>query len=195
MPIEPYKPPKAMLRALEEATPTLPAEYSFVGQMIGDVMKTPDKYWCHPVYTAGLRDMTAAGGLKKADLAGWRFLVQSGKGRKFALDVRPDEDGKNHALTEIDKGPYIDALCKLLDDKTLVRQLGATVYKPSTIRINALGVFAVWLRTEKPGGDIIIPCAPAPRCLKVGQHYTVAAFEEALRAEAKKQLKSSDRDA
>ena len=109
--------------------------------------------------------------------------------------VQGDADGANYQVAELDHGPFVDGIYKVLEDQDLAEALGAAVYRPAALRINVLNVFAVWLRTEGPDNDIIIPLPPTPIALESGRLYTTEQFENALRVEAKEELANDTLDA
>ncbi|HZS09088.1 MAG TPA: hypothetical protein VFD58_29915 [Blastocatellia bacterium] len=195
MPIKHQQPPEKSLEALREATKKMPKVYAEVAGMIRDILAQPDQHWPHPVYVAGLRDMASANGLRKAQMIGWRYLARVGSDRNYAIEVQHDDDGTDHRLAELDKGPYIDGMYRVLGDKNLARKVGATALRPAVLRINALKVFAVWLRADDPEKELIIPIPPAPPPLKPWQAYTVKEFQDELRDEAKEDLAHDSSDA
>lgn len=188
MPIRFQQPPADTIETLRESADTMPRSFAEHARMIRSVLDDPDGHWPHPVYIAGLRDMASSDGLRQAEIAGWRYLTQSGGNCAIEVDDDPDGDGRH--VTEIDKGPFIDGLCRVLEDQEIARQTGADELGLSVLRINALGIFAVWLHAEDSRKDIIIPLQPAPDYLKPGQTYSVEEFQDALQPQAKRNLKS-----
>ena len=189
MPITHQEPPRDTLETLREAAETMPQAYAHNAKMIRDVLDDLDRHWPHPVYIAGLKDMAASGGLSKAEMIGWRYLAQSGSDRNYAIEVQEDPDGTGHQVAELDKGPFIDGIYRVLEDKSIAQKAGETDLKLSVLRINAMGIFAVWLRADDSDKEIIIPVQPAPEYLKPWHAYSVEEFEDALKPEAKRDLK------
>jgi hypothetical protein len=61
------------------------------------------------------------------------------------------------------------------------------------VRINALGVFALWLQADDPNKDRVIAISPTPPYLKPWpETYTVAEFQAVLRDEARRELEAED---
>ncbi len=195
MPIRPYEPPAESLQALREAVTTTAHAYRYNAAMMKDVLADVPKHWPHPVYRVGLKDMITPNGLHKAELVGWRYLARSGSDRNYALEVQMDDDGKEHHFAELDKGPYIDGIYRVLNDEGIAKTAGATVFKPAVLRINALGIFAVWLRTNDPEKEIIIPLPPAPSYLMTWRQYSIKHFQDALRDRARVKLANDFSDA
>jgi hypothetical protein len=190
MPIKYQEPPEDTLETLRESAETMPRAYAQHAKMIRDVLDDLDHHWPHPVYIAGLKDMASSGGLSKAEMIGWRYLAQSGSDRNYAIEVQQDPEWEGQQLTEIDKGPFIDGIYRVLEDKSIAQKAGETDLKLSVLRINAMGIFAVWLRADDPDKEIIVPVQPAPDYLKPWHAYSIGEFEDALKPEAKRDLKS-----
>ena len=153
-----------------------------------DVLADVPKHWPHPVYRICLKDMAGTNGLRKAEIIGWRYLAQSGNDRNYAIEVQMEDDGADHQFAELVNGPYIDAIYKILQDESLIKKAGATVLNPALLRINALGVVALWLRANDPEKEIIIPLPPTRRSLVAGRQSSIQHFQDALREPARAKL-------
>ncbi len=192
MPIECYNPPAASLQALREAVQTVPKTFGHVATMMREVLGDLAHHWPHPVYRIGLKEAASANGLRKAEMIGWRYLTHSESDRDYAIEVQMedegDDEGMKHCFAELDKGPYIDGIYRVLKDESLLKKIGTTVFKLAVLRLNALGVFAVWLQTAEPGKAVYIPLPPTPRYLVPWQQYTTNQFQDALRDKAKEKL-------
>jgi hypothetical protein len=186
MPIQAYNPPAASLQALQAAAQTVPKSYEHVAAMMQEILQDPPQHWPHPVYCVGLREAATAQGAWQGELVGWRYLAHSGRDRDYAIEVQVEDD--QHEFAELDKGPYIDGIYRVLKDEVLQRQTGTTVYQLAVLRLNALGVFAVWLQTDAPEQALFIPLPPTPRYLVPWRQYTTNQFQEALRDKAKEKL-------
>ena len=195
MPIRPYEPPAESIAALREAMKVTPKAYRHNAEMMKEVLADVSKHWPHPVYRTGLKDMITTNGLRKAEIIGWRYLARSGSDRNYAIEVQIEDDGTEHCFAELDKGPYIDGFYRVLNDEGIAKTAGATVFKPAVLRINALGIFAVWLRTNDPEKEIIIPLPPAPSYLVTWRQYSIKHFQDALRDKAKAKLANDFSDA
>ena len=195
MPIRPQQPPEKSLQALRDAARKVPRTYEHVAAMIRTIVAHPERAWPHPVYIAGLRDMAAAHGLRRAEMTGWRYLARSGSDRNYAIEVQCSEDGNTHQVSEVDKGPYIDGIWKVLEDKTLARRIGAVTVWPAVLRINALKILAVWLQAHDRAQDLLIPIPPTPSFLKPFQVCSRKEFQEVVREEAGELLAHDSLDA
>ena len=194
MSIKYQTPPDESLKALRATVETMPKTYDRIANMLRDVHERPDEHWPHPVYVVGLKAMASEKeGLSGARLAGWRYLVKLEGARNHAVEVQQDADGSNHRFSELDKGPFIDGMCRVLEEKGLDEKTDAGVLKLSVVRINTMGVFALWLQADDPNKEQVIAISPTPPYLKPWpQTYTVEQFQAALRDEAKRELESED---
>jgi hypothetical protein len=188
MPIKFQQPPADTIETLRKSADATPRSFVEHARMIRSVLADPGGHRPHPIYIAGLRDLAAPDGLRRAEQAGWRYLTQSGG--NCAIEVGDDPDGDGLQLTEIDNGPFIDGLCRVLEDPELARNTSADDLSLSVLRVNGLGIFAVWLRADDSRNDLIIPLQPTPDYLKPGRTYSVEEFQDALKPQAKRNLKS-----
>ena len=195
MPIQCYNPPAASVQALQEAAQTMPKAYGHVADMMREVLRDLPHHWPHPVYRVGLSEAASAQGWAKPELIGWRYLAHSESDREYAIEVQVEDDGVQHQFAELDKGPYIDGIFRVLKDASLQPKAGPTVYHLAVLRLNALGVFAVWLQTDNPDQALFIPLPPTPRCLVPWQQYTTNQFQDAVRDKAKENLANVISDA
>ncbi len=186
MPIQSYDPPSASLQALRTAAQTVPKSYEHVAAMMEEVLQDLPPHWPHPVYCVGLQEAATAQGPWQGELVGWRYLAHSESDRDYAIEVQVE--GEQHQFAELDKGPYIDGIYRVLKDESLQQKNGTTVFKLAVLRLNALGIFAVWLQTDAPDQALFIPLPPTPRCLVPWQQYTTNQFQDVLREKAKEQL-------
>ncbi len=194
MPIKPYVPPAASLRALREAAHMTPKAYQHNAAMIKDVLADVPSHWPHPVYDVGLNDLALTNGLNKAEIISWRYLARSGNDRNYAIEVQIDDD-QSHTFSELDKGPHIDGLRRIVTDESIIKKAAEVVYKPAVLRINAMGIFAVWLRTTDEQKEILIPLPPTRSYLVAWQQYSIKHFQDALRDKAKAKIANDFSDA
>lgn len=192
--IETQAPPVESLRALQDTAETMPQVYGQVTELLREICARPTQHWPHPVYVVGLNALASEHeGLRGARLTGWRFLTKTKGARNHAVEVQQTPDGDDHRFAELDKGPFIDGMCRVLEDKNFAQQTDVAALKLSVLRVNAMGVFALWLRANEPERELIIPIAPTPPCLKPWPAtYTVPQFQAALREEARRELEAED---
>jgi hypothetical protein len=113
----------------------------------------------HQVFTMGLDDVTAGGGLDRARPVGWRYLVQEG-GRVIAsAETTPGADG-SHEVSHFNEGPFVAATDKAMTAVRNLPQLEAAGFELRLLRIPALYMMALWLHA--PTSDLLVPLAPSP---------------------------------
>lgn len=194
MSIKYQTPPEESLKALQAMAEIMPKTYDRLANMLREVHERPDEHWPHPIYVVGLKAMASEKeGLSAARLAGWRYLVKFEGARNHAVEVQQDADGSNHRFSELDKGPFIDGMCRVLEEKGLDEKTDDSALKLSVVRVNTMGVFALWLQADDPNKDRVIAISPTPPYLKPWpETYTVAEFQAALRDEARRELEAED---
>ncbi|MBK7601185.1 MAG: hypothetical protein IPJ07_22720 [Acidobacteria bacterium] len=191
---EPEIPLKELLSALQKERDNLHGSYADIAQMFKEICEHPEKSWVHPVFVAGLSDLSAPNGLGKARNAGWRFLVQHGSKRNYAVELEPNPKGDGYAFAELDKGPFIDGMCDILENNEIAEKINSGKFKLTVLRLNAMRIYALWLRSDKPAKDIIIVIPPGPAYLKTWPDvYNIKGFESALKTAAKRMVKMNSR--
>jgi hypothetical protein len=133
----------------------------------------------HPVYTAALDDIAAGRVLSDARLVGWRYFVSTEGGASQAAEVYCDA-ANAHTFAGINEGSFVDGTLAAL--KTLERRddVSGGDFEWRVLRVPALYVFAVWLRSAPGGGDLIVPLGPTHEALETERAYTAGEFVEAL---------------
>lgn len=193
MPLKHKMPPRESLTALQETVQHMPRSYSNMANLFKEVLEHPDQHYPHPVYSIDLEDIAYDEDLRHAQITGWRYLTKSDGGRNFAVEVQQDPDGSNHRFAELDKGPFIDGMSQALGDERLNQKIGENELEPSVLRISEMGIFALWLRADDPGKEVIIPISPTPSYLESWPAtYTVHQFQDALRDEVRVKLESAE---
>ncbi len=161
--------------------------------MLQDICDHPEAHWVHPIYVAGLSDLTSKSGLNEAQIAGWRYLARMEGNRNYGVELELKSEKGDYTFAELDKGPFLDGMFKVLEDEDISGKIAAGLLKPAVLRINAMGVFAVWLRAEKPSKEIIIVMPPAPSYLEPWPaRYTVKRFQTILSGAVKRRMKAGD---
>ena len=138
----------------------------------------------HPVYNLGLADIVAGKGLAAATLVSWRYLLTDGETTAMAEVAQASPDAAP-AFAALNRGPFVASLVESVNSAQSNTTLQSGNYEIATLNIPALYVVALWLKSATPGGGTVLPLAPAPAFLTAGQHYTEAAFTDALLAPAR----------
>jgi hypothetical protein len=183
MSIDNQMPPDESVQALRQAFDQMHPAQSHMQDMLKQVQDAPMEHLPHPVYSAGLDDMAADDGLRKARIVGWRYLAQSSKGDNYLIELHQHADGSHH-FAGISRGRRLEAMLQVLEAAKSHPKLGGGVYTFSVFLVNALGVFALWFHGNDTDQEIVaIP--PVPSGLQPWPRiYTVEQFQDALRSEA-----------
>lgn len=130
----------------------------------------------HPVYAATAQDVLDGTVLAAAQLIGWRVIVS--------------KDGQPLAAVESDasvnEGPFVAGTVEAVTAAEEKFAADARDYELRLLRIPAVYAIAIWLHAND--ADVLIPVAPAPASLRANEPLGEAAFTEALRPQAAKQL-------
>mgnify|MGYP006174575837 CR=1 FL=1 len=89
-------------------------------------------------------------------LVGRSYFAKSADGTHFAIEVHQDKKTAKHKLGGVARGNIVDGVQQILNDPSLQEKLSGADFTLSTLRINALGIHALWFHADKPVTDIII---------------------------------------
>ena len=179
-------PATASVESLDEGAKNLDIN---MAEKLRAVAKTPADHHPHEVYFARLDDIAASRGMKGLELIGWRYLLEMEDGSHLSVEVYFDAESQLHTFAEINMGPFPKATREMLADINAVIGAENTEYTLSAIRILALHVFALWLRDEIGGKDLIVPLAPTYDPLEAGKPYVPDEFFKILKPKAEMMLK------
>ena len=131
----------------------------------------------HDVYLIGLGDLAGGASLDAATVVGRRFLVMDGDRPIAAAELADQERGTGFQLNE---GPYVEATAAAIEHAESDPDLADDDYEVRLLRIPALYFMGLWLKSEQPDADVVIPLDPAPAPLEAGRKYTAAGILSAL---------------
>jgi hypothetical protein len=181
------------LKALKEGVDTLRShpQFEVVAQMLESAHDTPDAALPHIVYSVDLQDLASGKGLAALQLVGRSYFAKSADGTHFAIEVHQDKKTAKHKLGGVARGNIVDGVQQILNDPSLQEKLSGADFTLSTLRINALGIHALWFHADKPVTDIII-CVPLtpPYLEPWPRTYNREEFETAVRDAAKQKLEA-----
>jgi len=139
----------------------------------------------HPVYTADLADAAAGRALDSVRLVSWRYFVSEQEGAGRAAEVYWDETSDSHVFGGVTEGAFVDATLEALHTLERREEVERSGFEWRILRIPGLYVFAVWLRNESGGEDLIVPLGPTVDPLEAGSVYSARVFNRALSEPAK----------
>lgn len=113
----------------------------------------------HEVFTLGLNDITAGGGLDRAQPVGWRYLIVEGGQPIATAETAPGPDGTQE-VSQFAEGPFVAATDKAVKILRRLPELEAKGFELRLLRIPALYMMALWLHA--PDTDLLVPLEPSP---------------------------------
>jgi hypothetical protein len=164
-------------------------QFEPLARMLQQVHDAPEGHTPHEVATVDLRDLASAAGLQSARIVGHRYLTRAEE-KNFAVEVRQVGRDARQQLAEVSHGQTVESVKQILDDPGLQQLVARSSFRVLTLRINALGIHALWFRAiENAEADLIVCVAPAPPYLQLWpKTYTRTEFEDAVRNEAQRKL-------
>jgi len=112
----------------------------------------------HQVFTLGLDDIAAGGGLDRARPVGWRYLVEEGGQLIASAETRAAPDGTEE-VSQFSEGPLVAETDKAVKAIRKLPQLAAAGFELRLLRVPTLYVMALWLHA--PATDLLVPLAPS----------------------------------
>lgn len=113
----------------------------------------------HQVFTMGLDDVAAGGGLDRARPVGWRFLIQEDGHPVASAETTHGTDGTDE-VSHFNEGPFVAATDQAMTTVRDLPQLQATGFELRLLRIPSVYMMALWLHS--PATDLLVPLAPSP---------------------------------
>jgi hypothetical protein len=195
VPIEPLEPPQPSIDALQAVLPALMGSAGvrhsaprFAASLVNSprILSSPEL--SYPVYTLGLDSVAAGATLSKAKLAAWRHEFAS-EGEVVAAEVSAGRQPRFSGLN-VDS-PFRSVSQELRSATETGKGFAERSYQPRLLQISALGIRALWLKSQPPSrADVVIPLAPTRPELTANRHYSPAEFTEALRPAAEALLRA-----
>jgi hypothetical protein len=189
MPIRLAEPPRATLEAVQETLSKRAERSDFATRALREA--PPDELALaapHPVYTLGLRSLVEGEGLESAELTGWRYLVQRGDTTIASAEVHIGAAGAETRGLEVNEGPFVRATEAAIAKAEELPNVERATYELRLLRIPAVYVVALWLKTNGEGEDILIPIGETPPELETDRPYGPRELSEALAEPARRQL-------
>ena len=140
----------------------------------------------HAIYDLRADEIAKGGGLETAHESGFRYHVAADGGSVAAAEVHTDTSGRASLLANLNYGPFVESTAQGFSKVAALDAVSKGSYEARVLRFSAIGLMAIWLKSDPGGADIIYPLAPAPSMLKADQPYTVDAFLSAIRSMAEK---------
>lgn len=195
MPIERPQPPQPSIDVLQAMLPALMGSAGirhsapkFAASLVNSPRSLSSPGLSYPVYTLGLDSVAAGARLGKAKLAAWRHEFSSGE-EVVAAEVSAGRQPRFNGINVNSRFRSVSEELRSVAETS--KGLADQSYQPRLLQISALGVRALWLKSQPPSRvDVVIPLAPTPAVLTANRHYSPADFIEALRPAAEELLRA-----
>ena len=140
-----------------------------------------------PMVVLGLDELAAGTPLRQSKANLWVQLFPATEGGARAI---AEVDQGAARLTSICEGPQVKALAKRIGDLANAPALSAARQELTLIRVPALHLTAIWLRSDDDNGadDVLIPNDGPIAPLVPGQRYPLAEFQRIVAAMAAERL-------
>lgn len=137
----------------------------------------------HPIFDLGGDALAMGSGLESVKASGLRYLVKAGDQHLATAEVQFDTKGQPMMLSGLHYGLHAQAAGEALAQlatSTKVAEADAS-QEVRLLRCSAVGLLALWLKSDAGAPDQFIPLAPAPKGLQAGQSYGEAALLDTIR--------------
>jgi hypothetical protein len=184
-------PPEESLDALRSAAEDNPGYREVAGAAFDEAGSAdPMDLLPHRIYTAGLTDLAKGKWNGKAQLVGWRYLLQRDGTASFSAEVNVVSG--EHTFSQLNQGPFVGQTADLVEKAEQSGRVEDGSYELNVLRIPALYVMALWLRNMENGGDIVIPMGPTIPELEPGREYDLDEISLILAKAAQARLSFDD---
>ncbi|ADV82557.1 hypothetical protein [Terriglobus saanensis] len=146
----------------------------------------------HAIYDLHADEIAKGGGLETAHATGFRYYVAATGASVAAAEVHTDASGKASLLANLNYGPFVEATSKGFTQVATLPSVSKGSYEARALRFSAIGLMAIWLKSDPGGTDIIYPLAPAPPMLEANRSYTAEEFLTAIRPLAQKRAANTE---
>jgi hypothetical protein len=191
MPIHYAPPPKNGTTLVQEGLTRLSGRTSPLSQRAVD-FNSLQIGQPHAIYDLRADQVAGGGGLSAANATGFRYLVTGGGANLAAAEVQADKAGTATLLANINYGPFVDATAQAWTQAAKLGPVSAGSYEGRVLRFSAIGLMALWLKSDSGGGDLIVPIAPAPAGLEAGKAYSEADFLKTIKPLAQQRADNKD---
>lgn len=139
----------------------------------------------HPVFDLRADLIAAGAGLEAARLTGWRYLVAGPERAVAAAEIAIEENGsggrRTSSASHINTGPFVAAFEDAIQLAESLPDVKEGSFELRLLRISALLLMVLWLKSDEGGEDILVPLDPAPSVLRAGIPCASALFLSLIR--------------
>jgi hypothetical protein len=140
----------------------------------------------HQVFTLGLADLAAGGGLEAATPTGWRYLVQEGDNVLASAETVATGPGGGQVFSAFNEGRFVASTAEAIQAAQATPQVSQGNYELRLLSVPGLHVMALWLHDTQgtAGTDLLVPLEPSPVDTPTGQPVPAAVLLRELAAKS-----------
>ena len=138
----------------------------------------------HAVYDLRVDEISQGRGLDAVHKTGYRYLITADPTSVAAAEVHISGDQATF-LANVNYGRFAAATARAIERLSALDLLRSKSYELRLLRISALGLMTIWLKSEDGGDDKLYPLEPTPDGLTANTLYSVSDFLKAVSPLAK----------
>ncbi|WP_117208731.1 hypothetical protein [Allorhizocola rhizosphaerae] len=159
MPLHLPEPPNGAPDDVRSKLRKFAEEGKFTGKALHGARKEQlDVSTPHQVFTMGLDDVLAGGGVDRARPAGWRYLIEEAGQPIASAETSAGPDGTQE-VSQFTEGPFVAATDKAMKIVRKLPKLEAAGFELRLLRIPAVYQMALWLHSAEE--DLLVPLEPS----------------------------------
>lgn len=159
MPLNLPEPPHGVADEVRSKLHKFAAEGKFSGKALRGARKESlDVSTPHQVFTMGLDDVLAGGGVERTQPAGWRYLIEEAGQPIASAETSAGSEGTQE-VSSFTEGPFVAATDKAMKFVRKLPKLEAAGFELRLLRIPAVYQMALWLHSADE--DLMVPLEPS----------------------------------
>ncbi|GAB3085348.1 hypothetical protein [Micromonospora schwarzwaldensis] len=160
MPLHVPEPPHGQADQVKSKLHRFADEGRFTGKALRGARKEQlDVSTPHQVFTMGLDDVLAGGGVDRTQPAGWRYLIEDSGQPIASAETSAGPEGTQE-VSKFTEGPFVAATDKAMKIVRRLPKLAAAGFELRLLRIPAVYQMALWLHSAEE--DLLVPLEPSP---------------------------------
>lgn len=144
----------------------------------------------HAIFDLRADEIAAGKGLASAHATGFHYRIGPAGSPVAAAEVHADETGAAQLVVNVNYGLFVEAAARAVDLVASLPEAKSGSYEVRLLRFSAIGLMAVWLKSDAGGADVLYPISPAPPALQAGKAYTAEELIAAIMPMARQRAES-----
>ncbi|HZI57746.1 MAG TPA: hypothetical protein VFF39_13275 [Verrucomicrobiae bacterium] len=188
-------PPQASIKELQRALKEISETTFFTARnqvRKRQTMTLEESPLAYQVFFVGLNDLVSGAGLENARLVSWLYFVKVGSSLPaMAAEVNVDMNQQVHTFSQLCTDKDSGDTANVFHEADKIPVVANGKFEERLLRIPALHISALWLRSELPGKDVFILLPRVPDFLEKNKMYFTDEFLSKLRDSAKAKIAKS----